>query len=1047
MRMKKAIFNLKKGLLLTFLCAFFFNTFAQNITVRGNIVDNMGESLVGVTVQVSGATVGTITDVDGNYLLNNVPADAELEISYVGMRTQLVPVNGRTSINVILEEDTELLEEVVVVGYGTMRKSDITGALAVVSAKELTTKPVTNAFEALQGKVAGVDITSSSRPGELGSIRIRGNRSLDGSNNPLYVVDGVVLSAGGIESINPRDIESINILKDASSTAVYGSRGANGVVLVTTKRGKSGSLQLNYSGTFTFENIHDLQPAMSANDYITWRRWAYHNANPGEFSPGNQPSQTQDESIFSSMDQTSINNVMKGWSGGSWDGGRVTNTNWGDFVTQTGITQEHTISAGGGTDKIKSFFSLGYLENEGTQKGQSYDRYNASMSTDISPTSWFTLGGSINTSWSNQSYGYSRTGQSSNSGPTEIYAAAKQIFNVSLPYDDNGAIILNPGNLNGVYTIIDEWKKSDEQRQTLRALGSFYANVELGKIWSPLEGLEFKSNFGPDFRYYRRGIYIDTSSAVRQGGTSYASWNYERNFSWVLDNILTYNKEIDANRFDITLLQSASKYDRETASMTAQNIPKASFKWNNMGSVDITSAAVRAGMSTGLVQSQLASYMGRFNYAFQDKYLATFSGRYDGSSVLSQGHKWAFFPSAALGWRIDQEPFMQDISWLDQLKLRFGYGMTGNSAVSPYDTLGSIRSMYVPFGGSGGGNVLGYGTNEPYYFSGTTPMANPSLEWEKTTQWNIGIDYMFLKGRISGTVDVYGSRTRDLLMYMTIPTLTGYNTTLANVGRTKNKGIDMSFNFIPVQTRDFDWTSTLNLAWQKDEIVELVNGENDMVDNFWFIGQSISVYYGFEHDGLWQEEDAAEMAKFNEEGEEFTVGSVKPVDQNGDYVMGAEDRVVLGNRTPRWTTGWSNTFNYKGIELNIELYGRLNYLISTGGEAQNGSGNQRQIDYWRPDNTNAEWQKPVFTGTPGVAGDDYAGLLGFKNASFIKFRNISVGYFLPAKICKPVGINSLKVFTQLRNFGNLYSSVDFIDLDLGTSYYNRGITLGVEIGF
>ena len=279
--------------------------------------------------------------------------------------------------------------------------------MAVVSAKELTTKPVANAFEALQGKVAGVDITSSQRPGELGSVRIRGNRSLNATNAPLYVVDGVVLSSGGIESINPRDIESINVLKDASSTAIYGSRGANGVILVTTKRGKAGSLQLNYSGTFTFENIHDLAPAMNANEYITWRRWAHHNANPTAYTPGNQPSKAQDETFFSALDETAYNNVMRGWSGSSWDGSKVLNTDWTDLVTQTGVTQEHTISAGGGTEQIKSFFSLGYLKQEGTQIGQSYDRYNATMSTDITPTKWFTMGGSVNASWSNQSYGFS----------------------------------------------------------------------------------------------------------------------------------------------------------------------------------------------------------------------------------------------------------------------------------------------------------------------------------------------------------------------------------------------------------------------------------------------------------------------------------------------------------------------------------------------------------------------------------------------------------------------------------------------------------------
>lgn len=479
--------------------------------------------------------------------------------------------------------------------------------------------------------------------------------------------------------------------------------------------------------------------------------------------------------------------------------------------------------------------------------------------------------------------------------------------------------------------------------------------------------------------------------------------------------------------------------------MSAENIPKESYKWNNMGSVDITNSTSRASMGTGLTQSQLASYMGRINYSFKDRYLLTVSGRYDGSSVLSAGHKWAFFPSAALGWRLDQEAFMQDISWLDQLKLRLGMGMTGNSAIDAYATLGSIRSFYIPFGGTG--NALAYGTNEPYYFSNSVLMANPALEWEKTTQWNLGLDVTFLRGRIGGAIDLYKSNTKDLLMQMSIPTLTGYSSTMANVGKTKNKGVDVSLNIIPVETRNFNWNSTLNAAWQKEEIVELANGKNDMVDNSWFIGQSISVYYGYDNAGLWQESDAAEMAKFNENGEKFTAGSVRPVDQNGDYVIDSEDRVVLGNRNPRWTLGWSNTFNYKGIELNIELYGRMNYLVSTGGETQNGIPNQRKIDYWTPDNTGAEYQKPVYTGTPGVSGDAYSSLLGFKEASFVKFRNISLGYFLPNNICKTIGVNNLKVYTQLRNPGNLYSSIDFLDLDFGTTYYNRGVTFGIEIGF
>ncbi|MDR3118510.1 MAG: TonB-dependent receptor [Mediterranea sp.] len=1020
--------------------------FAQSKTVTGAVVDNTGEPVIGASVIVDGTTNGTITDIDGNFSLSNVPAAGRLKISYIGYVTQTVSTAGVTTLKVALAEDAQALDEVVVVGYGVQKKSDVTGALSSVGAKELSTKPVTNALEALQGKVAGVDITLNQRPGELGSIYIRGKRSLtEDGNDPLYVVDGVVLSSGGIESINPRDIENISILKDASSTAIYGSRGANGVVLVTTKRGKTGTFRLNYAGTFTVENIQDLSPAMNVDDYVTWRRWAYYNANPAAATPGNQPSQAQDEKIFNSLDGTSYANMMKGWTGGTWDSSKVINTDWTDYVTQTGITQEHTVSASGGTEKMKSFFSVGYLKNEGTQKGQSVERYNVSMSTDIIPTEWFSMGGSINASWNKQSYGYSRTGQSSSSGPTDIYNAAKQIYNISQPYDENGEIIFNPGNINGVYTVLDEWKKSDERRQTLRALGSFYAGIDFGKIWEPLAGLSIKSNFGPDIRYYRRGIYIDKNSAVRQGGTSYASWNNDRKLSWVLDNILTYNKTISDHKFDITLLQSASKYNQETASMSAQNIPKESYKWNNMGSVDITSTDARASMGTDITDRQLASYMARLNYAFKDRYLLTVSGRYDGSSVLAEGHKWDFFPSLALGWRLDQEAFMKSMTWIEQLKLRLGMGVTGNATVKAYDTLGNIRSFYVPFGGMG--NLQAYGTNEPYYFSDATLMANPLLGWEKTTQWNLGIDFSVLKGRISGTIDLYQSNTEDMIMNMKIPTLTGYNETMANVGKSKNHGIDISLSAIPVELKDFTWNSTINAAWQKDELVELANGKNDMVDNSWFIGQSISVYYGYRHDGLWQESDAAEMAKFNEKGASFQAGMVRPHDRNNDYIIDDKDRLIIGNRDPRWTLGWSNSFTYKGFELNVELYGRMGYTISTGGEAQGGVSNQREIDYWRPDNTGAEWQKPIFTGTPGVSGDAYASLIGFKKASYLKFRNISLGYFLPAKLCRPLGISSLKMYGQLRNPGSLYSSIDFIDLDFNTSYYNRGITLGIEIGF
>ena len=1014
--------------------------------VSGTVVDAAGEAVIGASVMVKGTSTGTITDFDGKFTLQNVSEKASLVISYVGYRNQTIAVAGKSQLNVTLEEDRQLLDEVVVVGYGVQRKSDVTGALTRVGEKELNTKPVANAFEALQGKAAGVDITTSERPGTVGGIMIRGQRSMGSgqgaSTDPLYVVDGVPLQAGGIETLNPKDIEAIDILKDASSTAIYGSRGANGVVLITTKRGQEGKTQLSYSGAFTFEKIVDKSPAMSASDYITWRRWAYYNSAPDKYTPGDQPTQEQDKAFFAG-DETALNNVMKGWSGSSWDGSKVTDTDWTEFVKQTGVTQEHNVSVRGGTKNLAGYVSFGYLNNKGTQKGQSYERYNITASADVQGTPWFKAGGSINASYGVQQYGYS-VPYGTSTGAKELYSAAKSILRYTLPYDENGEIITQPGgSTTNTYSIIDEWSKSTDQRQTFRALGSFYAQIDFGKMWEPLQGLQWKTQFGPDFRFYRRGNFLDSSSISRAGGKNSASRSEQRNFAWTLDNMLLYNRGFGDHNIGLTLLQSASKTNIENSSMSEVGVTIPSFLWNNMGAIDITDSQYQASMGTGLSESALSSYMARINYSFKDRYLLTASARWDGSSVLAEGNKWDFFPSMALGWRMEQESWLRNVTWIDQLKLRFGVGVTGNSAVAPYGTLGVISSYWMPFST---GNSQIFVTNEPYYTSGSNAMPNKNLGWEKTTQWNFGIDFSFLKGRIGGTIDMYKSNTNDLLMSMSVPSLSGYPSMMSNVGKTKNKGLEVTLNVIPILTKDFMWQSNLNFALQKDEIVELANGKEDDINNAWFIGESIAVHYGYEANGLWQESDAAEMAKFNENGAKFTVGSVRPVDQNGDYKIDADDRVILGNKNPRTTAGWTNTFTWKGIELNLELMGRFGYMISTGGEGQLGMYQQREIDYWTPSNTGAEWQKPVYS---QAGGDAYAGLLGFKDASFIKIRNLSLGYNFDKQLLSKLGIglSNAKIYIQGKNLGMLYSSVDFMDLDTGATFYNRGFTVGLQVDF
>ncbi len=1036
----------------------------QQKNVSGKVVDENGLPLPGVTVVVKGTARGTVTDIDGSYSITGIPESSVLVFSFVGMKSVEVQVEGKPAIDVTMEVDAIGLEEVVAIGYGVQKKSDVTGAMVSVSSEELIARPVNNAFEALQGRAAGVDITSNERPGEVGDIFIRGVRSLEASNAPLYVVDGIpIMSKSTIETINPRDIESVDILKDASATAIYGSRGANGVVIVTTKKGKEGRMELNYSGTFTFSNIVDKSPAMNASDYITWRRWAYYNSAPDIYAPGNAPTYDNDATIFGGVigtDDPAYDNIMSGWaSSATWDGSKVIDTDWTDFVTQTALTQDHTISASGGTKKMDAYVSFGYLDNKGTQKGQGYERYTGKVNVNVAPKEWVRIGGSLNASWSSQDYGYSRTGQASSSGPNTIYDAAKAIGRFARPYYDDGEIVLTPGNMGGngsVYTVIDEWDKSEDQRQTARILGSFYALADFGEVHSALEGLTFKINFGPDYRNYRQGIYIDNNSAARLGSAgSYAKLANRRDFSWTLDQQLDYSRTFDKHKVAATLLHTSSSWNTEESAMSANNISKESFKWNAMGSVDITATESDASMSSGLTERALESYMARCHYAFDERYLLTLTGRWDGASQLAEGNKWDFFPSVSLAWRMEQEGFMQPVSFVNQMKIRFGVGVTGNSAVDPYQTLGGISSYYVPFG-TGGGNTIAYTTNDQFY---TKPddfnrMANKDLGWEKTTQYNLGLDYGLFNGMVYGAIDVYRSNTNDLLMDMDISTITGYATTYANIGKTKNKGIDITLNVVPIKRSDITWELGISAAYQKDEIVELAYGKQDMVDNNWFIGQPLNLYYGYQCDGLWQESDAAEMAKFNDNGHDFEVGKVKPVDQYGDYAIGEEDRVVLGQKNPKWTVGFSSTVSFlKNFDFSFMMVGRMGYMVSTEGEDQLGLFQQREIDYWTPDNTGAKWQKPILS-TSG--GDEYSGLLGFKDASFLKMRNISLGYNVPGKACKKVGINNAKLYAQAINPFTVYSSVDWLDLDYGEytettatnfSTFNRSWVLGINIGF
>jgi TonB-linked SusC/RagA family outer membrane protein len=745
---------------------------------------------------------------------------------------------------------------------------------------------------------------------------------------------------------------------------------------------------------------------------------------------------------------------MNGWSGNTWDASKVKNTNWTDYVTQTALSQEHTLAVSGGTDKMKAYASFGYLNNKGTQKGQWYERYTGKVNVNIQPTKWFTLQASINGTWSEMDYGMSTFQGRSGSVPDAIYGTAKTIFNYALPYDENGDRIINPGGQSTVYNIMEEWNHSTQKSQSFRALGNFSGTIDFGEILEPLKGLRYKLAFGPDFRHWREGAYVDGFSThkINSNGTegnNYSRLQNRRDFSWTLDNMIMFDRTFaEKHKVGVTLLQTASKWNIENSSMSANKIEKDSYLWNAFNTVDVTNSDQAVSIGSGLVERQLESYMIRLNYGFNDRYLITASGRWDGASQLADGHKWDFFPSTALAWRASEEEFIKNIDWISNLKVRLGVGVTGNAAVSPYETKGDITSIFLPFNGMG--NVIGYTTNEPYSTNSQLAMANPELGWEKTTQWNLGLDFGFLNSRIWGSLEFYWSRTNDVIMQTNIPTLTGFPFTYANVGKTKNHGVEITLNALPVKlSNGFKWETSFNAAYQKDEIVELAYGKNDMPDNSLFIGESLSVFYGFGNKGIWQDtaEDKAEMAKWAEKGYNFRPGNVRPEDVNGDYEMTIEDRKVLGNRNPKWTLGWTNTFSFKGIELGISIFGRLGYMFSTGGEPLTATANQREVDYWTPYNTGAEYQMPIYAQSTSGSGDNYSSLLGFKKASFIKVRNISLGYNLPKNIIKPIGLTHVKAYAQVINPFSLKQSIDGFDLDTGRTYFNRSFVFGLEVGF
>lgn len=1023
----------------------------QDVTVKGTITDMDGEPLPGVTVLIKGTGTGTTTDVKGNYSIEVADESAVLIFSYVGFVSEEIEVGNQSTISISLLPDLKTLSEVIVVGYGTQKKSDVTGAIAQVTSEEINAIPVQNVLQGVQGKAAGIDISSNTRPGEVGTIRIRGERSLTRNNSPLYVVDGVPLQSGGLEAFNPNDIQSIEVLKDASATAIYGSRAANGVVLVTTKKGQAGRAQFNYNGSVTFERINDLSPNFNAAEYAKYRRDAARSIPKDNAShyrtPYPNPEQDFDyfgtdaaawESIaagYSWVDKEALIPQMRPttpeeqakWGVNEvpvYDPNKVRTTDWTDYVEQTGVMQNHNISATMGTEKLKAYISGGYLNQTGTNVGQDYKRYNGLVSIDAKPVDWITLGGMVNVSYGIQNYGYAAGGSR---GARTIYEAAKGQLPFAVPYDAQGEYIFNPGGSPNIVNPILDGDLVTNERTTLRAFGSFYAELQL------MKGLRYKAIFGPDIRNYRNGQFQTAESSLRGGGaassTNYVNYNQSQQASWTLENLLFYDKTFNENhKIGITLLQSSSFWKDENSGMTATDVPYDSQLWYNIGS---TNKGALDSWGSGYSERTLLSYMGRINYSFKDKYLLTASGRWDASSVLAPGHKWDFFPSVALAWKLDQEQFLQNATAIDELKLRVGLGTVGNQAVDPYTVQGPLERLPYVFGNS---PASGYVTGNPKGASGEQgSIPNPYLAWEKTEQLNLAVDFGLFENRITGSIDYYIANTSDLLLDKVPLSVTGYSLITKNIGKTRNKGVEIELSTNNISTQNFQWYTDLTFSRNKSEIVELVNGKEDVINELWFIGEPMRVYYDYKKIGIWQTADADEMAVYNDNGADYEAGDIRVEDVNGDNIIDPDnDRQIIGKSAPDWTGGMVNTFVYKNFELSAFVYARWGYTVPGGAVDMQGQFASRKVDYWTPDNPTNAYPKADYLN--GGQPTHYS-TMNYQDGSFVKVRYISLAYNFNPAVLERARISNLKLYAQVLN-PFLFSKTDFLDPD--TNFQNGG---------
>ena len=960
-------FILKKTFLaLGLAIAVSFSAFAQNVTVKGTVTDATGEPVIGASVLVVNTTNGAVTDVDGTYSLV-APADATLEVACMGYASQRISVQGRTTINVILDSDAQALDALVVIGYGSARKADVTGSIASLGGDNLRELASGDFTRSLNGRVAGVQMTqTNSKPGASMEIRIRGERSLSADNNPLIVLDGVPFM-GSLSDIATGDIKSMDILKDASSTAIYGSRGANGVILITTYKGVVGQApKVTFNNYVSFKKAIKY-PMMDGPRYVEMRKAA------GKFT--NKLGYEDD----------------------------ATDTDWQDLFYRTGITRNHELSVVGGTMKGSYHFGVSYYKDEAVVPTQDYDRVSLSGSLDQTLRDWLKIGFSTNTNY-NRSHGnqiglYGILQLTPILSPTA--ADGSNLVRASMPLDD----VWLPTRKN-IEDVADKWVSESF------GFGSYNTGyVELRAPW--IDGLSFKQTVGLNYRSNKSGNFTGKGvNSFNVANPNNGGIGQNENKNWTLESLLTYDRTFaEKHHLNAVAMYSAEQTTYIQNGLSARNIPNEQFLYYNLGQALAEDITVSPNASN-YWQAGLLSYMGRIMYSFDDRYMLSAAVRSDASSRLAKGHQWHTYPAVSAGWNVHNESFMDGTrSWLDELKVRLGYGETSNQSINPYQTLGSLGTRPYNFADT-------YATG---YFVSTLP--NTELGWEYSNTWNLGIDFGFLAGRLTGTLELYRQSTHDILLNMNLPSTAGVGSYMANIGSTQNQGVEFSLNATLLDRNDWRWDAGINIYANRNKLVSLASGQDEDLDNRWFVGMPINSLYDYEYDGLWQagEED---LMSILEPGAQ--PGDIK-VKYHGEYKDGKPVRAIDSNdqvpinADPNFLGGFNTRVQWRNLDLSvIGNFQNGGILISTlhtpSGYLNMMTGRRGQIDldYWTPTNTGARY--PRAGGL--ISGDNpkYGSTIGYFNGSYLKVAAITLGYnFDRTGFLRRAGVDRFRIYATAQN--------------------------------